>query len=214
MPSSHRLFRGNLTLDGQRNTPAITIHQCDADGVVWKGENNAFYANLMLFWTNLWWAFHVRQATPVELIPILFISFAIEGLTMQKIKGLAVRGERASATRVRPILQHPASSLIVHPSSLWVVSHALPPLDTHQSATDTLLYLTTNRPHWLPLCDRQSRLCFHSTIRFYLGRSSRISAKTTPLTDSFDGETRQKQSSTAHQTSSQSQLALGMAMQQ
>jgi hypothetical protein len=42
-----------------------------------NGENSEFYANLMLFLTNLWWAFHVRQATEVEFIPILFISFAI-----------------------------------------------------------------------------------------------------------------------------------------
>jgi hypothetical protein len=39
MPSSHQRFCGNLTLGGQGNTPAITIHQCDDDGVVQKGEN-------------------------------------------------------------------------------------------------------------------------------------------------------------------------------
>ena len=77
MPSSHRLFRGNWTLGGQRNTSNISTHQCDDDRVVWKGENNSFHGNYTPICTNSWWAFHVHHASYVGLMPILYISFAI-----------------------------------------------------------------------------------------------------------------------------------------
>jgi hypothetical protein len=80
-----------------------------------------------------------------------------EGTTMQKMKGLVVR---ASATRVCPILQHPVSSLTVHPFSLCAVSHTLPPLDTHNLLWILFSIQQSTSPYWLPLHVRWSQLCF------------------------------------------------------
>ena len=137
----------------------------------------------------------------------------LQGITRQKMKGLVVR---AFAMKVRPILQHPASSLIVHLSSLCVVSHALPLIDTHKSDTDMapLLNLTNSNLQWLPLHDSQSYWCFHLTIQFYRGQTSQVSAKTTLLTNYFDGETQCNQHSKSHLTIHQSQLPWGMAVRQ
>jgi hypothetical protein len=128
--------------------------------------------------------------------------------------GCCWNGEWASETRIRPLVQHPASSSIVHPASLCAVSLHFLRLIRNNPLWILLSIWQPTRPHWLPLCDRQIWLCFNSTIQFYRQRSSQISAKTTPLTDCFGNETQQKQSSTAIKTSPQSQLALGMAMKQ
>ena len=122
-----------------------------------------------------------------------------EGLTMQKIRGWQLKGE-SFCKRVRPILQHPASSLIVHPFSLCSVSHGLLAIDTNQLPWLPFSIQQPTSPHWLPICDRQSYWCFHSTIQFYRGQTSQIYAKTSFLADFSDGETRCNQSSKAQQT--------------
>jgi hypothetical protein len=122
----------------------------------------------MLFWTNLWWAFHVRQATPAKLMPFLLFSFE---KTCVIPSGCCWNGEWASETRIRPLVQHPASSSIFHPASLCAASHALSPPDTQQFTVNSPLYLTTNQSPLAPF-RRQKEL-----VVFSLNNSNLLSSK-------------------------------------
>ena len=75
---------------------------------------NAFYANLMLFWTNLYGLFTVRQATPVELMPILLFSFAIiDSLNSHHTKWLLLKCRLMSLWN-EDLTISPASGLLVN----------------------------------------------------------------------------------------------------
>ena len=66
----------------------------------------------MLFWTNSWWAFHVRQATPVELIPILFIYFAIQRPNLSDDQENVT--EKVSKPPEQRFVQYSSSSPLIH----------------------------------------------------------------------------------------------------
>jgi len=166
-----------------------------------KGWEDTFYANLMLFRTNLSWAFTCRACIfSWNHTNFVYLFCNSKAQRCQRSRGWQLKGERASATRVRPISQHTASSLIVHPFSLCSVSHGLLAIDTNPLPWLPFSIQQPTSPHWLPICDRQSYWCFHSTIQFYHGQTSQIYAKTSFLADFSDGETRCNQSSKAHQT--------------
>ena len=110
---------------------------------------------------QLVWAFHVRQATPVELIPILFISFAIQRPNLSDDQGNVT--EKVSKPPEQRFDQYsyiqPPCPLFTCPHFVWFCMHFL-----HLIRTNLLCILFSTQqptsPQWLPLRVRRSRLCF------------------------------------------------------
>jgi hypothetical protein len=196
-----------MTPGDQPNTPAISTYQCDVNRVVWN---------------QIWCCFEPTRdglftcAKQLQLNSYQFCLFILQfkDPTSQTTKRTLLKRWVSLPNKDSSNIPAPAPSSIVHLSSLYSVSHALPPLDTHNLLWILSSIWQSTSLHWLPLHVRRvGCVLLNNSIQFNHGQIRWISAKTTALT-SFDGETRCNQHPKAHLTSLQSQLAQGMPFKQ
>ena len=101
------LLAANKTLPPLKSNSAMPMVLCE------RVRITHFIPILMLFWTNVWWAFHVHQATPVKLIyQFCLFLLQFEGPNSQKIKRLLLT--KWVSLRNKYLTNIPASSHLVH----------------------------------------------------------------------------------------------------
>jgi hypothetical protein len=133
-----------MTPGDQPNTPAISTYQCDVNRVVWN---------------QIWCCFEPTRdglftcAKQLQLNSYQFCLFILQfkDPTSQTTKRTLLKRWVSLPNKDSSNIPAPAPSSIVHLSSLYSVSHALPPLDTHNLLWILSSIWQSTSLHWLPL---------------------------------------------------------------